>query len=320
VKNKLSRYLFAFALCIINRVSAASSDRTVLLEFEHTPFPFNENLTAQTLASSTQAPAFFDVHENGRRGHTSSRGGVYWEDTTYKDNRVLLALSPYFKIKQRPIIVVYFHGNQSTLERDVIERQKIPEQLANSKINAFLVAPQFAVDAQDSSVGHFADEGFFAKFLDEVAERAASWKHNEKYKTLKNAKVVLVAYSGGYQAAAYAIERGGAQERIAGVILMDALYGHEDKFADWLQANKEHSFFFSCYTESARANNEDLEHQLSSRKLQVNTGVPSTLTSGTINFLSLPGDTLHNDLLTRAWVDDPLTDLMRRIAISNRPR
>jgi hypothetical protein len=317
VKNKLSRYLLAFALCIINRVWGITGERTVLLDFEHTPFPFKEQPNAETDVNP-KTPPFFDVNENGRRGHTSSRGGVYWEDTTYKDNRVLLSLSPYFNIKQRPIIVVYFHGNQSTLERDVIERQKIPAQIANSKINALLVAPQFAFDAQDSSVGHFADQGFFAQFLDEVAERTASWKYNDRNQTLKHAPVVIVAYSGGYQAAAYAVERGGAQERIAGVILMDALYGHEDKFADWVQANKEHSFFFSCYTESARPNNEDLEHQLSSRKLQVSMGVPEKLTPGAINFLSLSGDTLHNDLLTHAWADDPLTDLMRRVVFSNR--
>jgi hypothetical protein len=202
VKNKLSRYLLAFTLCIINRVWGASGERTVLLDFEHAPFPFTEQHNAQS-------PPFFDVNENGRRGHTSIRGGVYWEDTTYKDNRVLLSLSPYFNIKQQPIIVVYFHGNQSTLERDVIERQKIPAQISKSKINALLVAPQFAVDAQDSSVGHFADEGFFAKFLDEVTERAVLWRHNEKYQALAKARVVIVAYSGGYQAAAYAVERGG---------------------------------------------------------------------------------------------------------------
>ena len=47
--------------------------------------------------------------------------------------------------------------------------------------------------------------------------------------------VILVAYSGGYLPAAFALAQGGAGERVRGVVLLDALYGEEDKFADWIE-------------------------------------------------------------------------------------
>ena len=58
-----------------------------------------------------------------------------------------------------------------------------------------------------------------------------------------------MAYSGGYLSAAYALERGGADHRIKGVILMDALYGDEDKFAAWVAARRRQPFLLSAYTE-----------------------------------------------------------------------
>ena len=66
------------------------------------------------------------------------------------------------------MIIVFFHGNKATLSRDVIARQQIVRQLANSGLNAVLVAPQLAVDAQDSSAGRFWSPGGFAAFLSEA--------------------------------------------------------------------------------------------------------------------------------------------------------
>ena len=63
------------------------------------------------------------------------------------------------------MIIVFFHGNNATLSRDVIARQQIVRQLADSGLNAVLVAPQLAVDAQDSSAGRFWSAGGFAAFL-----------------------------------------------------------------------------------------------------------------------------------------------------------
>src|SRR4029450_3398051 len=110
-------------------------------------------------------------------------------------------------------------------------------QIAASGVNAALVAPQLAYDAGDSSAGNFWKAGHFAAYVDEAAERLMRL-HGDRAvgRTLNLAPIVIVAYSGGYLPAAYALERGGADHRIKGVILMDALYGDEEKYAAWAAA------------------------------------------------------------------------------------
>lgn len=307
---KSTRYYFVLALLALLCASSAWSqtvEKTVLLNFKHSPFPFEGH-------DPDKDEPFFNVIENGRRGHNSPRGGVYWEDTTYSDNRVLLSLSPQFNLSRHPIIVVYFHGNQSLLDRDVIERQQLPQQLASAGINALLVAPQLARDALDSSAGHFSENGFFAKFLDETAEQVARWQNNKKYTSvLKKAPVVFVSYSGGYQAATYALERGGVNKRVVGVMMLDSLYDYEAQFADWIHANKKNSFFFSAYTKSTRDNNLLLQSLLKQRHITYKTQLPKSLTSGHIAFLDLGEEVDHDDLLSYAWTDQPLTSLLCRL-------
>lgn len=287
-----------------------TGDNTRLLEFQNAPFPYEGKVADQDVP-------FFDVVDGERRGHTSARGGLYWEDTTYSDNRVLVSLAPNFNIAQAAVILVYFHGNQSQLQRDLVERQQLPAQLAQSGLNAVLVAPQFAVDALDSSAGHFADAGFFARFLDETAVQLAAWKKDKRYGSrLKNAPVVVIAYSGGYNAAAYALDRGGVSKRVRGLVLLDALYGQEKKFSGWIHAQRKQSFFFSAYTASAQAGNETLQGILTLENIPFKNGIPSHLTKNQVYFLSLGEEVTHQDFLSHAWVDQPLADLLRRMALA----
>lgn len=309
MKKALVNILLAiFTLLSFSRAWGQPAERTVLLKFTHAPFPLNSKI------DDPSAP-FFDVNENGRRGHNSPRGGVYWEDTTYSDNRVLLSLSPGFKPAAQPVIVVYFHGNQSMLERDLIERHHLTAQFASAGLNALLVAPQFALDALDSSSGRFAEAGFFARFMKETAEKVARWQKNQMYRYyLDKAPIVLVAYSGGYLPASNVLERGGIEHnRVAGVILLDALYGNEDKFADWIKVRPSHHFFFSAYTQSTRPYNEVLQKLLSENCIAYGSGLPERLAPGRIGFLDLGDEISHSELPAHAWSDTPFRDLMVRV-------
>jgi hypothetical protein len=301
----LSACLLSLMLCASNSQAAAEAGPTTLLRFNHTPFPLVEDFSDKP---------FFDVRDNQRRGHTSRRGGLYWEDTTYNDQRVLVSMPRRFSGYQPAYIVVFLHGNQSTLERDLRDRQQIHTQLAASGLNAVLVAPQFAVDALDSSSGRFAKPGFFNEFLQETAEKVGSWRRSPSLaRELKNAKVILVAYSGGYNAAADALRVGGASSRIKGVILLDALYGQEQTFADFLHANHRHSFLFSTYTEPARESNELLMNLLREQGVPLKTELPRRLRPQHAIFLPLGEEVKHVDLLTQAWTEAPLADILRRL-------
>lgn len=302
--------LVAISLCAFNSLWADSNEQIALRHFKYSPFPITDKL----------ASTFFDVNDNGRRGRNSPRGGLLWEDAAYSDNRVLLAMPENFNGHGNPTLIVFLHGNQATLERDVWMRQQIPAQVVSADINALLVAPQFAVDALDSSTGNFAEKKYFTKFIKETAAQASEWQNNELLNSqLKHAPIIIVAYSGGYYAAAHILEKGGVSNRVKGVILLDALYGQEAVFAKWLRSNHRKSFFFSAYAEPARASNELLQNMLRDEGIKFEMGMPELLLKNSITFMQMDETTVHNDLLTQAWSNEPLADLLRKTKIT-KPR
>src|SRR6516165_1479399 len=144
----------------------AREDVTTLVSMKYSAFPyFGDNPQSDS--------AFLNVSSGGRRGHRSYSGRVYWENETYNDSRVLVHVPENFDLRKPGVIVVFFHGNGATLERDVRDRQLVPQQITDSGVNAVLLAPQMAVDAADSSAGKFWQPGGFKRFMDESAANLA---------------------------------------------------------------------------------------------------------------------------------------------------
>ncbi len=281
---------------------------SALVPFKNTAFPY------EGYDPETKMP-FLDISQNGRRGHTSGRGGrIYWLDTTYSDNRALLALPEGFDLKRPAVLVVFFHGNNATLEHDVIGRQQVLAQLSASGLNGALIAPQMAVNALDSSAGGFWTRGMFGRFLHEAAERLGDlYEDAPKARALfGRLPVVVAAYSGGYDPAAYALTIGGAGKRVIGVILLDAAFGQTDKFIDWAAGNRRRAFFFSAFTKSSAAGNAAIEVGLSDRHIGYSDTLPRALAPGQVTFLPVE-DADHEDFVTEAWVQQPLAWLFARI-------
>jgi hypothetical protein len=281
--------------------------KTQLVAFDASAFPYRGFIPGSN-------KPFLDARDGTRRGHTSLRGDVYWEDPTYSDRRSLLYLPPGFDPARPVLIVLYLHGQGATLERDVVVRQAVPRQIADTGANIALVAPQLALDAGDSSAGNFWRGGHFARYLDEAAERLMRlYGERSAGRGFNLAPVVIVAYSGGYLSAAYALERGGANHRIKGVILMDALYGDEDKFATWFAARRRQAFLLSAYTDSTREENATLQGLLAKKRIPFTRSVPRTLSAGTAAFVATGGLDMHGDFVTRAWQPDPLEKALAAI-------
>lgn len=279
-----------------------------LIPFANSPFPYDGIIPVKDIP-------FLDVTEGKRRGHTVPRAGkVYWEDETYGDRRSIVYLPTGFDLARPGVIIVFLHGNGATLERDVIARQQVPRQLAGSGLNAALLAPQFAYDAPDSSSGNFWTPGFFARYLDEAGAKLAEVYGDPSARpAFAKMPVVLLAYSGGYNPAAYAAAVGGTEDRIRGIILIDALYAEEEKFAGWIEQNRRRGFFFSAYTKSAAASNATLRKLLSDAGIGFTRGAPRKLIPGTITFLATAPELDHHQLVTRAWVRDPVAWLLARV-------
>lgn len=281
---------------------AATRSGNRIVPFEASAFPY------RGLIPGTDTP-FLDVQDGSRRGHTSPRGGVYWEDPTYSDRSVLLSVPPGFDPARPARIVLYFHGNRVRLERDVVNRQGLPRQLAASRLNAVLVAPQLALDALDSSAGHFWEPGFAAQFLNEAVralDRAFGTGTG-----LAGAPVVILAYSGGYLPAAFTASVGGLQDRLAALVLLDALYGEADRFFQII-TSRGRMAVLSAFGPSTRQQNQALRTRLSSAGIPVTDGLPATLSAGLVAFHDA-GPAVHDDFVTRAWTADPVRAVLDRI-------
>lgn len=280
--------------------------KTVIVPFRHTPFPYRGMIPEKDIP-------FMDVVQGHRRGHTSPRAGVYWEDQTYSDRNVLIAFPKGFTLAKPALILVFFHGNSATLERDVLGRQRIAAQVADSGLNAVLVAPQFAHDALDSSAGSFWTPGVFRQFLDEAdAKLAEAYGEPKKREAFARLPVILVAYSGGYNPAAYALHVGGADRRIAGIVLFDAVYAEEEKFAGFLERHRK-AFFFSTYSKSAAPGNANIRAFLDADHVPYSMKTPKVLKPGSVTFFAADPDTVHDDFMTSAWVPDPLAWVLAKI-------
>ena len=279
-------------------------------EFKNSAFPYRGLIPPDE--DNDKARPFLDVSAGGRLGHTSPRGGLLWEDTTYNDRHVLIAAGDGFDPNRPGTLVVFFHGNQTTLARDVVERQQTARQLAQSDLNGVLVAPQLAVDAADSSAGNFWRPGAFAQFLDEAAAKLAELYPDASRATFRRMPVVVVAYSGGYMPAAYSLTQGGAGDRVRGVVLLDALYGEEDKFAQWIEDARYGAFFVSAYSSSTRDRNVSLRARLERDGVAVESGLPDGLRPGVVAFVD-SGDVSHEDFVNVAWTSDPLREVLSRV-------
>lgn len=279
--------------------------RTKLVEFEAAPFPFHGTVP------NTGRP-FLDVSEDGRKGHRGSNGTVYWEDQTYSDRRTLLHVPKGFDLRRPALMVIFLHGHGATLQRDVIDRQRVPEQVSEAGVNAVLVAPQLAADAADSSAGKLWEPGGFNRYLEEASSELSKIHGDPRSKPVfDKMPIVIVAYSGGYATAASCIRNGGAGERVRGIVLLDALYGDIDTFASWI-SSRQKAFFLSAFANSTRARNAELQEILKDRDVAYNTKLKGQL-RGTVTFVSTAPETEHRDFVTRAWANHPVKDLLQRL-------
>ena len=279
--------------------------RTSLVDFETAPFPYHGGVPGSNRP-------FLGAGEEGHRGHVNFRGRVFWKSPTFSDDRVLLHIPPGFDPKRPAVMVVFFHGHGANLAHDVRDRQQVPAQLTAAGTNAVLVAPQFAVNAADSSAGKFWEPNGFKRFLDEAAVKLASL-YGDPHSTaaFANMPIVIVAYSGGFGPTLSVLDRGGVRSRVRGLVLLDALYGGIDRFADWI-ANNRSTFFVSSYTPHTAGHNAYLEHLLRQRDVPYDSELRRSHLRGMVAFLPA-GPISHRDFVNRAWTEAPIKDVLLRM-------
>lgn len=282
-------------------------DLTTLVSMKSSAFPYFGNNPA------SDAP-FLNISKGDRRGHRSYSGRVFWQDETYSDSRVLVHVPEHFDAHKPGVIVVFFHGNGATLERDVRDRQLVPKQISDSGANAVLLAPQMAVDAADSSAGKFWQPGGFKRFMAESADHLARLTGDpNSARAFANMPIVIVGYSGGFLPTAWSLDVGGISDRVRGVVLLDAIYGELDKFASWIESHRS-GFFVSSYTHYTARRDRELMSMLRQKGISVAEDMDGPLRPGSVVFVETGDGITHRDYVTRAWTRDPLKDVLVKMS------
>jgi hypothetical protein len=285
----------------------ARADRTTLVGLKSSAFPYLGN------NPRTDEP-FLNISRGDRRGHRGNAGRVYWQDETYNDNRVLMHVPENFDVRKPGVIVVFFHGNGATLERDVRDRQLVPQQISDSGVNAVLLAPQLAVDAADSSAGKFWQPGGLKRFVNESSDHLARLYGDPRTaKDFANMPVIIVGYSGGFVPAAWSLEVGGLGNRVRGVFLLDAVYGELDKFASWIVNNRS-GFFVSAYTRHTKRHDRELMQMLKEKGITIAEDMDGPLQPGSVAFVESAEGVTHRDYVTRAWTENPVKEVLVKMA------
>ena len=206
---------------------------------------------------------------------TTARGGTYWEDQTYSDQRVLLHIPRGFDPRRPALMIVFFTATRPRCRATSVNasrcRAKSPNRGStpcwwrrNSRSTRSTRARAASGARRVRAIHHRGrrapDRG--------LRRRARGAFHA--------APVVIAAYSGGYSPAAFVLHAGRVDDRLRGVVLFDALYGQFDKFADWL-AKRPPAFFVSSFGKAAREENTTLQRMLRERGVRFQNALPANL-------------------------------------------
>jgi hypothetical protein len=282
---------------------------TFVATLDAAPYPYRGKY-ADTRAD------FFDFvdPQTGLRYHTNRYGDRFPEKDHYTDRSVLFHIPPHFDPKKPFAYLVFFHGIGTDVHKSNVD-YNLDGQVDASGKNVILVIPQLPKDAADSSPGKFFRKGAFKTFMDEVAAEV-TMKLGRKYRTrCVDAPIILAAFSGGYKAAAYTLDRGGTADRIRGVVLLDALYEDVDKFEKWIGKKIRKSFFVNVFTRGAcERNSTELAAQLGRHGLRVTPNWPARpVSTGELYFVS--SETGHMEIPLLGPPMEPLANLLRLVTI-----
>lgn len=150
-----------------------------------------------------------------------------------------------FDATRRPGMVLYFHGWRSCAA-SALAASDVPcetggephtaanlaKQVDDAGINALLVVLELRVDMPTGEPGALAMPGGLRAALRELLSERLTPAVGCAIEIDALDRVVVVAHSGGYQAAASALRWGDVA--IHEVVLLDALYGARDVFEDWI--------------------------------------------------------------------------------------
>jgi hypothetical protein len=164
---------------------------------------------------------------------------------------------PGFDATRSPGVVLYFHGWRGCVAAalaqddtpceeggDARAASALAAQIDDARVNALLVAVELRVDAATGEPGDLAAPAGMRAVLREVLGSLAG-PIGCALEPEALDRIVVVAHSGGYQAAASVLAFGDLPG-ISEVVLLDGLYGADDVFRRWLTAGHRFVDLYTC--------------------------------------------------------------------------
>ncbi|MCL2447699.1 MAG: hypothetical protein FWD17_01995 [Polyangiaceae bacterium] len=152
-----------------------------------------------------------------------------------------------FDATRHPGIVVYFHGWMGCAAAALAPKETpcraggeprrpsgIAMQADAAGVNAAVVAVELRADMPTGEPGQLAMPGALRRLLNDVLSQGIAPATGCPVDIEQVDRVVVIAHSGGYQAAAAAIAAGDVPQ-IREVVLLDALYGADEVFGRWVR-------------------------------------------------------------------------------------
>lgn len=164
---------------------------------------------------------------------------------------------PEFDAGRGPGVILYFHGWNGCVEvalgdedAPCIEEgpdrpaSSLASQLDASGVNAMLVAIELRRDAPSGDPGKLAEPGRVRALLQEIFAEHLALPLGRTIDVDALGPTMVVAHSGGYQAAAATVAVGGV--RVDDVVLLDALYGADDVFGSAVRGGVRMLDLYTC--------------------------------------------------------------------------
>lgn len=162
-----------------------------------------------------------------------------------------------FDAGRRPGLVLYFHGwngcvREALGDDDAPCTEEGPDrtaaslatQLDEARVNAMLVAIELRPDVASGDPGRLAEPGCVRALLEELFAEQLALPLGRTIDVDALGRTVVVAHSGGYQAAAATLALGGI--RVDDVVLLDALYGADGAFGSAVRGGVQLVDLYTC--------------------------------------------------------------------------
>ncbi len=170
-------------------------------------------------------------------------GKTYSTKEHYSDSSAYIFVPDYFD-KTKPFqFVFWFHGWSNNID-SALAQYKLQQQFYDAHLNAIFIFPEGPKNSPDSYAGKFEKPDTFNYFIKDVN----SFLIKEKIIN-KNIipELIYAGHSGAYRAMAYLLLH--SSYRSKGILLFDALYAEQEKFAMYLQQNP-HCKLINIYTDN----------------------------------------------------------------------